>query len=34
MFNLKGKDTDLYFNEVEEKLLEETDYIQELEQWV
>ena len=31
MFNLKGKDTDRYFNEVEEKLLEETDYIQELE---
>ena len=31
MFNLKGKDTDRYFNEVEEKLLEETDYLQELE---
>lgn len=30
MFNLKGKDTDRYFNEVEEKLLEETDYLQEL----
>ena len=30
MFNLKGKDTDRYFNEVEEKLLEETDYILEL----
>jgi predicted unusual protein kinase regulating ubiquinone biosynthesis (AarF/ABC1/UbiB family) len=31
MFNLKGKDTDRYFNEVEEKLLEETNYLQELE---
>ncbi|OUU22230.1 MAG: ABC transporter [Flavobacteriaceae bacterium TMED48] len=31
MFNLKGKDTDRYFNEVKEKLLEETDYLQELE---
>ena len=31
MFNLKGKDTDRYFNEVENKLLEETDYLQELE---
>ena len=30
MFNLKGKDTDRYFKEVEEKLLEETDYLQEL----
>ncbi len=33
MFNLgKGKDLDLYFKEVEEKLTEETDYILELEQ--
>ena len=31
MFNLKGKDTDRYFNEVEEKLLEETNYLQEFE---
>ncbi len=30
MFNLKGKDTDRYFKEVEEKLIEETDYLQEL----
>ena len=30
MFNLKGKDTDKYFKEVEQKLFEETDYIQEL----
>lgn len=30
MFNLKGKDTDRYFEEVENKLLEETDYLQEL----
>ena len=30
MFNLKGKDTDRYFREVEEKLLEETDYLQEI----
>ena len=30
MFNIKGKDTDRYFKEVEEKLLEETDYLQEL----
>lgn len=29
MFNLKGKDTDRYFEEVENKLLEETDYLQE-----
>ena len=36
MFNLKGKDTDKYFNEVENKLLEETDYQLELEQsqWI
>ena len=31
MFNLKGKDTEKYFDEVEKKLLEETDYIKELE---
>ncbi len=31
MFNLKGKDTAKYFKEVEDKLLEETDYLQELE---
>ncbi|MBW7839432.1 MAG: AarF/ABC1/UbiB kinase family protein, partial [Chitinophagaceae bacterium] len=30
MFNLQGKDSDKYFNEVEEKLLEETDYILEV----
>ena len=30
MFNLKGKDTDKYFKEVENKLLEETDYKLEL----
>jgi len=30
MFNLKGKDTEKYFDEVEQKLLEETDYIKEL----
>ena len=30
MFNLKGKDTQKYFKEVEDKLLEETDYLQEL----
>ncbi len=32
MFNLKGKDSDKYFKEVEEKLIEETNYILELEQ--
>lgn len=32
MFNIKGKDSDKYFVEVEDKLLEETDYILELEQ--
>lgn len=32
MFNLKGKDSEKYFQEVENKLLEETDYILELEQ--
>ena len=29
MFNLKGKDTAKYFKEVEDKLMEETDYLQE-----
>ena len=32
MFNLKGKDSEKYFKEVEYKLLEETDYILELKQ--
>ncbi len=32
MFNLKGKDSEKYFQEVENKLLEETDYILELQQ--
>ena len=32
MFNLQGKDSEKYFKEVEDKLLEETDYILELEQ--
>lgn len=32
MFNLKGKDSDKYFKEVENKLVEETNYILELEQ--
>ena len=32
LFNLKGKDTDKYFKEIEDKLLEETDYNLELEQ--
>jgi predicted unusual protein kinase regulating ubiquinone biosynthesis (AarF/ABC1/UbiB family) len=32
MFNLKGNDTDKYFKEVEDKLLEETNYLLELEQ--
>lgn len=32
MFNLKGQDTDKYFQEVENKLLEETDYQLELQQ--
>lgn len=32
MFNIKGKDSDQYFKEVENKLKEETDYILELEQ--
>ena len=30
MFNIKGKDSDKYFKEVEEKLIEETDYINEV----
>ena len=34
MFNLKGKDSEKYFQEVEQKLLEETDYILELKQSV
>lgn len=32
MFNIKGKDSDKYFQEVENKLLEETNYILEVEQ--
>jgi len=32
MFNIKGKDSDKYFKEVENKLIEETDYIIELKQ--
>ncbi|MDM9632008.1 ABC1 kinase family protein [Robiginitalea aurantiaca] len=32
MFNLKGKDTDKYFKEVEDKLTEETNYLLELKQ--
>jgi len=32
MFNLKGKDSDKYFKEVEDKLIEETDYILEVKQ--
>ena len=32
MFNLKGKDSDKYFREVENKLIEETNYILEVEQ--
>ncbi len=32
MFNLKGKDSEKYFKEVEDKLLEETDYELELQQ--
>ncbi|WP_284651280.1 ABC1 kinase family protein [Flavobacterium terrisoli] len=32
MFNLKGKDSEKYFQEVENKLLEETDYVLELKQ--
>jgi len=34
MFNLKGKDSEKYFAEVENKLLEETDYTLELKQSV
>lgn len=32
MFNIKGKDSDKYFKEVEHKLVEETNYLLELEQ--
>ena len=32
MFNLKGKDSDKYFQEIEDKLIEETNYILEVEQ--
>jgi predicted unusual protein kinase regulating ubiquinone biosynthesis (AarF/ABC1/UbiB family) len=32
MFNIKGKDSDKYFEEVEGKLIEETNYVLELEQ--
>ena len=32
MFNIRGKDSDKYFKEVENKLMEETNYHQELEQ--
>ena len=32
MFNIKGKDSDKYFKEVENKLMEETNYIMEVEQ--
>ncbi|CAZ94676.1 AarF/ABC1/UbiB kinase family protein [Zobellia galactanivorans] len=32
MFNLQGKDSDKYFKEVENKLIEETDYLLEIEQ--
>ncbi|WP_372938320.1 ABC1 kinase family protein [Seonamhaeicola sp.] len=32
MFNIKGKDSDKYFKEVEHKLIEETNYILELQQ--
>lgn len=32
MFNIKGKDSDKYFKEVEDKLIEETNYITEVKQ--
>jgi predicted unusual protein kinase regulating ubiquinone biosynthesis (AarF/ABC1/UbiB family) len=32
MFNLKGKDSEKYFKEIEDKLLEETDYVLEVTQ--
>ncbi|MCK7591250.1 AarF/UbiB family protein [Subsaxibacter sp. CAU 1640] len=32
MFNIKGKDSDKYFKEVENKLIEETNYVLELQQ--
>ena len=31
LFNIKGKGSEVYFQEVEEKLLEETDYLKEVE---
>ena len=34
MFNLKGKDSERYFKEVEDKLIEETDYVLELDRSV
>jgi predicted unusual protein kinase regulating ubiquinone biosynthesis (AarF/ABC1/UbiB family) len=34
MFNIRGKDSDKYFKEVETKLMEETDYHQEIKQSV
>lgn len=34
MFNIKGKDSDKYFKEVENKLIEETNYIHEVQQSV
>lgn len=34
MFNLQGKDSDKYFKEVEDKLIEETNYLLELQQSV
>ena len=32
MFNIRGKDSDQYFKEVEDKLVEETDYVLEVQQ--
>ncbi|RZJ70912.1 AarF/UbiB family protein [Flavobacterium sp.] len=32
MFNIKGKDSEKYFKEIEDKLFEETDYVNELRQ--
>jgi hypothetical protein len=32
MFNIKGKDSDKYFEEVEDKLFEETVYLLEIQQ--
>ena len=34
MFNIKGKDSDKYFKEVEQKLIDETDYTNEIKQSV